>query len=666
MPAPTTAPAQAPAAPPLSRRKRAAFTAAMLALPLVLLGVAEGALRLAGYGGYEPLFVPVPGAPDYRYQNREVARRYFARQANVPTGLFDFFRAEKDSSVYRIVVMGESSAAGFPFYYGAAFSRQLQQRLQQTFPDRTIEVVNTALAAVSSYTLRDFAGEILDQKPDAVLVYAGHNEYYGALGVGSSESLGRTPGLVNLYLRLQRLRVVQALRAGIARVMAAGAPALDTREGTTLMERMVGEQRIVYGSRLDRAGDRQLEANLGALLGRFREAGVPVYVGTLASNERDQPPFVSAAAQNPEAFAGRVRAAEALARTDSAGARRALEALVAEDSVDAASRYALARLVDAAGDARAARPLYLAAKDRDGLRFRAPERFNALLRRLARDHGATVVESQAALAAASPGGIIGHELMTEHLHPTPEGYFHLADAFYEALRATQAIGTWTAPVPAADARREMLLTPMDSLVGTYRLLQLKGSWPFQPVGVRATTLDTLRARTWLDSLALRLFRGDLAWNEANDLQRDGFAARGDLHRALQSTLAAIQEYPFADGPYLSAGTILIQQGRRPEALAYFEAAFDRTPSAVAEAMIGSLLLDRGDAAGARRRLESALRRDARNEQALYNLAGLDAQEGRPDAARARLRALLAVNPDRADARALLAQIEQTGNAGRGS
>ena len=610
--------------------------------------------------------MPVPGQPDYRYQNREVARRYFARQANVPTGLFDFFRAEKDSSVYRIVVMGESSAAGFPFYYGAAFSRQLQQRLQQTFPGRTIEVVNTALAAVSSYTLRDFTGEILAQRPDAVLIYAGHNEYYGALGVGSSESLGRAPGLVNLYLRLQRLRVVQALRAGIGRLMAAGTSAPDPREGTTLMERMVGEQRIPYGSALDRAGDRQLEANLGAVLARFHDAGVPVYVGTLASNERDQPPFISGAARGPEAFGARVRAAEARAATDPAGARAALETLVAEDSVDAASRYALARLVEATGDARRARTLYLAAKDRDQLRFRAPERFNVLLRRLARAHGATVVESQAALAAASPRGIIGHELMTEHLHPTPEGYFHLADAFYEALRANGAIGPWTAAVPAEEARRERLLTPMDSLVGTYRLLQLKASWPFQPVGTRAPYLDTLRARTWLDSLALRLFRAELPWSDANDLQRDGFAARGDLHHALQSTLAAIQEYPFADGPYLAAGAVLLQQGRRPEALAYFEAAQDRAPSAVAEAMIGSLLLDRGDAAGARRYLEAALRRDARNEQALYNLAGLDAQEGRPDAARARLRTLLQVDPAREDARALLAQIERLSNAGGGS
>ena len=197
--------------PPGTARRRL-FTAVMLLLPVLFFVLLEVGLRLGGYGGSWPLFEPVPGYESYLYQNREVARRYFHGVDNVPTGLSDAFRGEKDSSVVRIVVQGGSSAAGYPFYYGGSFSRMLEQRLQQTFPGRTIEVVNTALAAVNSYTLRDFTAEILAIEPDAVLIYAGHNEYYGALGVGSSESFGRHPAVVNLDLRLQNFRTVQGLR----------------------------------------------------------------------------------------------------------------------------------------------------------------------------------------------------------------------------------------------------------------------------------------------------------------------------------------------------------------------------------------------------------------------------------------------------------------------
>ena len=44
------------------------------------------------------------------------------------------------------------------------------------------------MAAVSSYVLLDFADEIIAQQPDAVMIYAGHNEYLGIGGVGSSNS----------------------------------------------------------------------------------------------------------------------------------------------------------------------------------------------------------------------------------------------------------------------------------------------------------------------------------------------------------------------------------------------------------------------------------------------------------------------------------------------
>ena len=121
----------------------------------------------------------------------------------------DYFKAEPDSNTFRIVVQGGSSAAGYPLYYGGSFSRMLEQRLLQSFPGKPIEVINTAMAAVNSYTLLDLADEIIEQRPDLVLIYAGHNEYYGSLGVGSAESLGRFPGMVNLYLELQHLRVVR-------------------------------------------------------------------------------------------------------------------------------------------------------------------------------------------------------------------------------------------------------------------------------------------------------------------------------------------------------------------------------------------------------------------------------------------------------------------------
>lgn len=626
----------------------------MLLIPVLFFVLLEGGLRLVGYGDDYPLFIPAPNEPAYRYQNPEVARRYFVQQQNVPNSLYDFFLAEKDTNTIRVVVQGGSSAAGYPYYRGGSFSRMLEQRLLQTFPGKNVEVVNTAMAAVNSFTLLDLAEEIIAIEPDVVLIYAGHNEYYGVLGVGSAESLGQLRPVVNLYLRLQHLRLVQGLRALLAQ--AASAVAGDERPlpGNTLMERMVREQAIPYGSTLYDLGLRQFQGNLRDLLAAYEVAGVPVYVGTVASNERDHAPFISGLAEDTPADRWEdfmTEARQAAAEGDTALALARYDAALALDSLSADAFYQKAQLLDAQARYEAARADYLAAKDRDQLRFRAPEAINAIIRDEAAQAGATVVETKAALEAASPSGIIGHDLMLEHLHPNVDGYFTIADAFYEALRADEAFGAWANPVPAGVARREVLLTEVDSLMGAYRVRQLMNNWPFQPLGV--TRRDTLTPTTPVEQLAVALLRDQRTWGETITLLRQHYEERGDYRRALQAALALVQEYPFSAAPYIDAGNVLVKAGRYDEALAYFQAAHDREPLPAAQRMIGSILLRRGEREAAIEWLERSLQGDPQNQQALYNLAGAYALSGQVAAARQTVTRLLQLNPTHTDARRLL-------------
>lgn len=640
---------------PLSTGRRLGFTAAMLLLPVVFFVLLEGGLRLFGYGDTWPLFVAPEQPEGYLYQNREVARRYFYGQENVPTSLLDFFAAEKAPDAYRIFVQGGSSAAGFPYYYGGAFSRQLQQRLQQTFPDRTIEVINTGMAAVNSYTLLDLAGEIIAQQPDAVLIYAGHNEYYGALGVGSAESLGRSPSLVRLALRLQRFRTVQLLRGAIVQIASLGQG--GSAAGNTLMARIVREQTIPYGSSLFQAGARQFESNLDALLARYREAGIPVFIATVASNERDHAPFVSVQQDEHAAgWAARLDRARTLLREAPEAARDTLRSLVATDSLDAESRYLLAQALEALGDTAGARPYFVAARDRDALRFRAPTHVNEIIRAAAARHGARLVPAEERLRQASPGGTIGGEVMLEHLHPTPYGYFLLADAFYDALREVSAIGTWEASVPEGVALEHRLLTPVDSTVGHYRTLQLLAGWPFQPVGVTLPYLDTLQARTAIDSIAQRLFKGELSWLEANAAQRDHFLQQGDLPRAIQAAMAASQGYPYDAQGYFSTATLLLNAQRFEEALAQYRRGNRINETSETVGLEGAILLQQGRNEAAVERLERAVALDATNVQARYNLAGAYARLRRFDEALQAIEAVLRAAPGYPGARDLQQQL----------
>lgn len=616
-----------------SRARVGIYWVILAAIPVLFFALLEGGLRVGGYGKDLPLFQPLEGYPGTRYQNREASRRYFYFQENPPTPLYDFFRAEKTPETFRLFVMGESSAAGYPFYYGGAFSRMLQQRLQQTFPERDIEVVNTAMAAISSYTLADFAPEILAEQPDAVLIYAGHNEYYGALGVASAESLGRFPWLIDAYLSLQKLRTVQLLRAGIARVMAL-APRPNP-DGTTLMARMVGEQEIPLDSPLYQAGLRQFERNLTRVVRTFTSAGVPVYVSTVASNERDQPPFISrpAAAFDATAWTARLDRLEALLARDPAQARDSLQIVVGLEDEDARSRYLLGRAWWALGDTASAQLAFLDAKDRDRLRFRAPEAINAKIRAVCSVEGCIVVEGREALAARSPGQSIGAEMMTEHLHPSIEGFFTLADAFYESLRQHEARLSWVRPISREQARSEILVTELDSLVGMLRVRQLVSGWPFQPLGREIPWQNQLNPQTFLDSLSIGLFYNEISWMNANAQLQGYYERRGEPLKALRAALALIQEYPFAFEGYSMAANQLVSLGRLSDALLYANASLERGENAAALSLSGAILLQQEKPSDAIPRLERAVALDARLVQAQYNLAGAYFMANRPDDAR---------------------------------
>jgi len=588
-----------------NRPHRRLFTVLMWCIPAVFFVLLEVGLRLVGFGDDYPLFVPVPEALDYQVMNREVARRYFRREARVPTGPHDVFLARKDTNVVRIVVQGGSSAAGYPYYYGGSFSRMLEQRLQQSWPERHIEVVNTAVAAVNSYAMLDLADAILAIGPDAVVIYAGHNEYYGALGVGSSESIGQSRFVIRLYLKLHSWRTMQLLQSAMGR-MARNADA-PSAGSTTLMERMVGRQTIPYQSKVYEAGLRQWQHNLRALLRMYRRHDIPVLVGTVASNERTHAPFISASTVNFEPLYQ-----EAMNAGDLSGAIEVMQGVVGLDSTSAQPFFLLAQLLDAKGEHAQAREAYIQAKDRDQLRFRAPEAINAITRVEAKVGGARLVDTQLALVRSAHDGIIGSDLMLEHLHPNVEGYFLIADAFYEALMADSLLGRPSRYVETRVARREVLFTVVDSLFGAYRVRQLLSAWPFRPLGTPMDPLDTLVAESPVEAIALELFRGEVQWYEATDRLRIHYEQQQDYHRALQASLAMIQQYPYLPRPYAQAADLMARQGRVDDALVYFEAANDIEEIAAVHYMLGMLKMRSGRVVAAKSNLERAAELDPTN------------------------------------------------------
>ena len=126
------------------------------------------------------------------------------------------------------------------------------------------------MAAVNSYALVDFADEIIAQQPDAVMIYVGHNEFLGILGVGSAMRLASTPGLTRVFLAVRDWRLFQLLSRAYARLRPASSAPLLPESGDSLMARVAGERSIPLESEAFRRGAEQFENNLSRLLAKYR------------------------------------------------------------------------------------------------------------------------------------------------------------------------------------------------------------------------------------------------------------------------------------------------------------------------------------------------------------------------------------------------------------
>ncbi|HEY0274067.1 MAG TPA: hypothetical protein VGC22_12830 [Chitinophaga sp.] len=465
-----------------------------LLLPLLALLLLEGVLRLLGYGHSHALFVKAPGHPGFLVMNRYASEKFFTAAGNATTGNYELFREKKLPGTYRIFVLGESTTVGYPYMHNGSFHRWLQYRLMQTFPSRNIEVINVSLTAVNSYTVLSFGKAVLDYQPDAVLVYTGHNEYYGAQGVGSTSKIGNRRWLVRAMLTLRDLRLVQLMQQGLS-----SRQKTDTTQN--LLQRMAAQQVIAFGSKAYQQGVAQFTENMDALCSLYSRRKVPLLVSTLVSNEKDLPPFIGNSA----------RALFTASRQ-----------LYGQGAYDAA----------AAG--------FRKAKDLDQLRFRAPEVMNAILERLARKYpGVHLVDAHAVFAAHSPHGCIGNETLLEHVHPDLYGYALLSDAFYQGLQQARLLPslegkTYTFEQLLAD----MPVTKVDTLFGVYDVMLLKKGWPFlQPIPDSFKVEASVAGR-----LAAELVSKRITWNEAMDALMEYYQQTHDQRNIQRVAEAVMLEY----------------------------------------------------------------------------------------------------------------------------
>jgi len=420
--------ATAPDAQPLPTWKRALFMAITLSLPLVLLAVIELGLRLFGWGGY-PEFIrgvgTLPSGAQLCIVEPAASKPYFFANPSRP-GYAEqsSFCMPKPAGTVRIVLIGESAAKGYPQPPNLAMSGFLKAMLSDTWPDRRVEVVNMGTTAIASFPLVYQVRDALRYDPDLFVFYVGNNEFFGAYGTASINASGTQPTWVLPLMRAARgLALVQAVEG----MLRSGAD-----ENRTLMEQMIGQTVIASDSPLRTAAARNLQTNLERMLADVKAAGVQALVCTTASNESGLAPLGEDDQAGLDA-AGQAEVARLAAAPPAAGAVDALRAAAARAPGSARTQFALARSLQASGDAAGARQAFLRARDLDTMPWRPTSQTEQAIRDAAAAQGVALCDVAARFRDLSPEGATGWELLDDHVHPSLHGQAEVARAIVQSM-----------------------------------------------------------------------------------------------------------------------------------------------------------------------------------------------------------------------------------------
>ncbi len=462
-------------------KARPTFYVLAFFIPIVFLALIEGVLRMANFGQSIPAFIEVEHMPGYSQPNPKLIERYFADPKLAPNVSPDtvYFRTQKPADTFRIVIQGGSTAAGFPYGRFGSLQGMLKQRLKNAYPNKNIEIINTAMAAVNTYTLLDIQNEIIDLEPDLVLIYTGHNEYLGVLGAGSVLAGKGSHWATRSYLALKSFRLFQLVESLTTSAMLASSssegPESDSPNAarSTMALAAKGKQ-IPFEGEVYQRGIEQFESNLAAMLSTYQDAEIPVHIGNLVSIEKDLAPFSKGQAE--------------------------------QASYLHAQQFLLQGAVEQAQQA------FIKARDLDQLRFRAPCAFNSVITKLAKEYDAHLVDVVSEFRANSSTGILDASLFLEHVHPTATGYFLLGEAFYESISAELG-GPDQNPSQKVFSRKQaaewLPLSEVDLRYADEKIRALKNGFPFtedpqklaRPVPNDAygiLLLKRLQGMPWLD------------------------------------------------------------------------------------------------------------------------------------------------------------------------
>lgn len=463
----------------ISRKRLWLFRAIVVFSPFMLLILTEILLRILGVGQDLELVQPLnPPQPPFTHRlNPSIDYAYYDNK-DVSGPEPRPFQMPKPKSVFRIVCLGGSTVIGFPYASELAFPRQMEFLLELQNPEIDFEVLNAGVTSMNSFVVADLTEQCLACDPDLIVIHTGHNEFYGP-GGSASKVTGRSTELSETVFDLRKLRMAQLFSSHEREVD----PNAD------LLTILPAEFEIPLESPFVDEAAENLRRNLTDAIETARGANVPIVLSSVASKLRGLSPMRAMWPEDVDRsqeaeWNELMRVAESyLSSRSYPEANKLLDQAAAICKSHARLQYRLGQCYEGTEQFQLARETYELARDLDGCRFRAPTRFQTVLKDLAESHSPNVSFVDVAEnlnQIAFPAGP-GSQFFLEHVHYTFEGHFELAKMFSQTIQTQVLQKNWALDsVPEIELMKGIVgYLPEDDLGAWSITLQVYDTEPFR-------------------------------------------------------------------------------------------------------------------------------------------------------------------------------------------
>ena len=402
-------------------RKTVIFIEILLVLiPFLLLIGLEIYLRHTNYGLDDRLFIPQSSSSTYQL-NPELYRKYYSIDNPMLKQLIPeiSMKQQKSAKDFRIFCLGGSTTRG-------PFPMLLQELLKRSKVDKTVEVVNLGIDTFNSYQVLDIAKKLPQYDPDLLIIYTGHNEIYGPVGVASNVALGTSREVINLILRLREIKIFQLANNVYAKLRA---PSNRVEKEQSPYKMMVNSSLAPHHPLREQAIE-NFRGNLHEIISIAKRHQVPMILGTIVSNLRDWRPFDS----EPPLSSLNITQWQRLLENGKAAfeqnhleeAVRIYQTATELFPAHAQTHFDLGHVYLAQGHQDKAKRSFTRARDLDILPIRAPSEVNETIKSVAKETDVILADLETVFQDHDPKSVIGKPMIVEHLHPSNEGYYLIA------------------------------------------------------------------------------------------------------------------------------------------------------------------------------------------------------------------------------------------------